>query len=154
MQKRLEERDAEVSRLREEQRKRDSAADRQKQQELERAGEFQKLYEQTSSELKPLQQEVQSLRTALQESNEARVARLPAHARDMFPEEYSPEQQARWLDKNFDKLVRNVPQLDAGAGTTAANGASTMSPEERATAAELGISPEAWVKARRSNTAR
>lgn len=136
-----------TSRLRKELTKRDAEAKKQERAQLEKAGEYQKLYEEASAELelaKASQERVTKLEGAINASVQMRIERIPEGMRDLIPEDYTPEQKAAWLDRNEAKLTApGAPNLNAGAGAglpTMRNG--TLTPEEIAAGQRYGVSAQ------------
>jgi hypothetical protein len=126
---------AELARIIAELRK-ENAATRKKQRELEQAeaqrtaaqkeaeekrlqeqGEFKTLAEQRAAEIERLKTaaaKAEALEGRIKAANDARIAKVPDAMRTLIPE-YEPVKLSEWLDANLDKLTKPAaPDFDAG----------------------------------------
>ena len=127
--------------------KRDTEIEKQKTAQLEKAGEYKKLYEEASAKVELAQvsvERVAQLEGAIEASNQLRIESIPETMRGLVPEHYTPEQKAAWLDENAAHLsLPGSPNLNAGAGASVPsrrNGGLTAA--ELEAARRYGVSPE------------
>lgn len=120
---------------------------------LAKQGEFETLYKKTLGELESLKtvaERAAQLEAKIQETNEARIKRIPQQWHSAIPTGYTPEQLSAWLDANEVLFVKKpAPNLDGGAGNDGTNPPTVkVTPEQTALAgiaAQLGynVKPEA-----------
>lgn len=125
----------------------------EERERLAKQGEFETLYKKALEELQGLKtvaERAAALEAKIQETNAARIKRIPQQWHSAIPTGYTPEQLSAWLDANESLFVKKpAPNLDGGAGS---DGTSTptvkVTPEQTALAgiaAQLGynVKPEA-----------
>lgn len=100
----------------------------QAEQELAEQNKWQELAEQRKQELERLQTVQESAtryQTALQATNESRIASVPEDKRTLIPEYDDPVKLGAWLDKNLALIVEpskpTPPSLDGGSGGSGGN---------------------------------
>jgi len=126
-------------------------AQRREQTRLAEEGRWKELAESRAAELAkvtPYQERATALEAMIVASNKTRIERIPEDMRALVPIEYAPEKLAGWLDANLDRLLkRPAPEVDAGAGATAAGtGLPKLTEDERRIARAMGLSEEAYAK--------
>jgi seryl-tRNA synthetase len=127
---------AELARIIAELRK-ENAATRKKQRELEQAeaqrtaaqkeaeekrlqeqGEFKTLYEKSTAEMEALKAKAakaEALEGRIKAANDARIAKVPEAMRTLIPDYDDAVKLSEWLDANLDKLTKPAaPDFDAG----------------------------------------
>lgn len=117
---------------------------------LEQAGNWRVIAEQLETEKRELEQyreRAEALEARLNESNDARLKRIPVEWRSMVPTDYAPERLAAWLDANAERLMKPAaPTLDAGAGGGVSQPA--LNDDERRMAQAAGMTNEEYAKAK------
>lgn len=149
LEKRLGERDATIEQLKSSATtltERMAAIEAANRKKLEEQGNYAELRTQLQAEieaLKPTAERAAALEKIIRESNDARIARVPEQYRAMIPGEYAPEKLQAWLNANEALLAKPpAPNFDAGAGAGNQPAASSLTPEQRATAKRFGLSDE------------
>ena len=126
--------------------KRDAEIKKQERAQLEKAGEYQKLYEDQSAELEVARadaERVRQLEGAMEASNQLRIEGIPETMRGLVPDHYTAVQKAQWLDKNAAQLsLPASPNLNAGAGQgVPAQRNGRLTADEMAAAQQMGVDP-------------
>jgi len=122
------------------------------QAKLAEAGNFKALAEQHAARvaaLEPFQERAEALEKMIRTENTARINQIPEAMRGLVPTDYPPEKLAAWLTANMAKLARTpAPDLDAGAAGSSGRAAVALTAEEQALAAQFGLKPEDYAKAK------
>lgn len=116
-----------------------------KRERLEKQQEFEKLYNETKSQvetLTPYKLQVEGILNQTKERNAERVKAVPKEMQALVPEYDDPLKLATWLDANESVLSKKqaAPSLDGGVGRTSQNGNAPTPDEIRERAARLNVS--------------
>jgi len=133
-------------------RKQEDEAAKATQARLADEGKWKELADARAAELAkvtPYQQRAETLEKMITENNLRVIQQIPEQMRTLVPQ-LPPEQLSAWLSANQALLTRKpAPETDAGAGTGSGGGAGTLTDDEKRMAALIGITNEAFAKAKK-----
>lgn len=152
LEKRVSERDAEltgfkqsVSTLSEQMQ---TLQDAQKKR-LETSGNFEELARQRAAEieaLSPYKDRASSLEAVIRENNEKLIEGIPESMRGIVPTDYPPEKLNMWLTNNQAMLTKApAPDYDAGAGGSNPQIKGKLTPVQKQTAAQFGLTEDEFL---------
>jgi hypothetical protein len=153
LEKRIQERDAEIASLKQQR----DAADKANKQRLTEEGKYKDLYEQALAEIetyKPYKNLAETRGAVIQAGNEKNISLIPEDRRSIVPD-LSPEALHDWLSRSLHLLTKAPsPDFDAGAGANGGGGGHEsklkLTPEERLVLSKTGMSEEDFIKSKKS----